>query len=423
MVSKSKRRREAKARAAQAALAQASAPAPKQKKRSTRKKRGGPAAKSNASSFVSCVLNPFGSIGMVTGVPDRFDGQSLMLENTTIVALSKLGKFESGKDRVLLIAPFLGCNVLDVSEAVDSDGLCTFTRVQASLPPVTGNAIDAFSSFRTVSLAVRITYVGKPLDASGYMVAAQIPLRIGETAEVNISTTTVRGGPGVSGNVAGSPASVIQTRSRSTANSPARNPPLGDVLNVAYARFIQPFSVNTSVMLAEPDAVMVPAKTGITAVAKHRTADAWDFAEIDPNNFYLTMVDTRPGTTGTPATISKDRAFGPIQAVDCGSYGVLVVLSGVSNADFMVECRHCVEAVPDIGDGIYRAMARPSPPLDRSALDQVVEAQRMLPTGSTGSSWTDLVKKAISGVDVRSIVKRMGHMFLGPAAAVLDVLL
>lgn len=449
MVSKSRRRRLAREKAAQAAQPQPK-PAAMKKKTGPSKRKKGSSPKGMSSSFAGCVLNPFGSVGMVAGVPDRYDGLSVMIENTTVANVRAWAK---GGRINLLVAPVFGANLFGF--ALDGDSLPDITSgngnwVSANIGPADA---EKFSQFRTVSLAVKVTYVGKAVDASGSIMACQCPLSVG--APVLYRPAAIAAGSGTSSPTCSMAECVVDdfdkdltecegiigssTTARNLLNSLRRRvaesralirqgagKPALHLNGLMYRRILPP-SCTQTVILAEPDSIMVQASRGVTCVAKHTTGDSWNFTEMDSTRFVLGFSDfyynPQPGSI-EPPILPKDGYFsgGEYLGVDPNVNGILLSLSDLSDASFVVEVRHCIEAVPRVGDGLYRSLARPSPPLDRSALDRVTDVQRKLPTGSAGDSvnWGNLVSKALSGVDVGKVIKGLGHMVLGPVSGLLD---
>lgn len=386
MVSKSKRRRQAKARAnagranfATGSVAAGSAGGRRQK---------------NVSDFARCALNPFAGVGMSNGVPDRFDGNVVVIENETITNF----KFESDSDVIFLVLPAFGKNLY--SAGLNQDGSMKFEKSVSYNAVVDAEEAYKFSAFRTISLGAKITYVGKPLDASGVLFATQFKMRYGGAIDL-----------------------VVKDADKSEDDFEFA----GVEPQAQAVRSVDPFSVSMTDIMSSPDSSMLRLSSGAVLVAKHSSGDSWNFSEIWEDDCYMTDLNidsSKDAIKFTNVLGGKDGKL--FKGYDDSSYGILFRVTGhQSSGRIIVETKHCLEAIPSLNTGVYRTLARPSAKRDPAAIDLVVDVQRNLPVAVEGgvASWGSAISKALSGVDVSSIVRKMGAMALGPGVSAIERLL
>lgn len=288
------------------------------------------------SSFVHCVIDPFSHPGMLTGVPDRFSGLSLAIENRVIGTLSSLKK-----NNYMLIIPSLGENFLYFS---DDNEIPAFTSAALgdkvkTIEPIL-NDFDWVDKYRTVSLAAKIRYIGPAAIRNGCFRVSRI------NWDINMERYTI-------------------TKSDKT------------TLSAAIAATID---LTQGALMSSPSAVSMPVEDGVYATAVRTGGESWDFVEVTPPT-YLTTDDlaTDPNLKTFFPSFSVNSYDGDWTAI-CIYYACTSTSGTKAFGDNMleIEVRHCAEVCPRMQSTgkAYRTLTRPSPRHDESALNLVSSIQR-----------------------------------------------
>lgn len=324
---------------------------------------------SRLSDFVHCVVDPFGHSGALTGVPDRFNGVSVVVENRTTKTLN----LSASSDTLVLVTDWPGAN-LNYGVG-NGDNLSTFkkklTNVQAVMS--TQSLIDAFEKYRTMALAVRVISIGPPFQSAGLITVGLVPLQVQYKGNGIYST------------------------------------------NVNRVVSVEDVPLSVDALNAQPDSVQFRLVDGVMAVSKHSAGDSWNFAEMDLPALVCSGVDLKPAKDGKPQDISSDILFtsSPFAGSDGNSYAIAIRITG-SNAEssVQVEVVHCMEILPMAGP--FKALARPSPPADPAELDSLSRIQRSAPAGISAAqepSWTQILKAGAIGAG--RLVGGLAERFLG----------
>lgn len=324
---------------------------------------------SRLSDFVHCVVDPFGHSGALTGVPDRFNGVSVVIENRTTKTLN----LSSGEDTFILVTDWPGANL---NYAVgNGESLSAFKKkfknVQAVMSSVT--LLNGFEKYRTMALAVRVISIGPPFQSAGLITVGLIPLTVQYKGDGIYSAAVNR------------------------------------------AVSIDDVPISVDALNAQPDSVQFRLIDGVMAVSKHSAGDSWNFAELDFPTAVVTGIDLKPSVAGKPVNIDADVLFdtSPFCGSDGNSYAIAVRLTG-SNAEssVQVEVVHCMEILPQSGP--FKSLARPSPPVNPAELDSLSRIQRSAPAGVSAAqepSWTQILKAGVIGAG--RLAGGLAERFLG----------
>lgn len=305
--------------------------------------------------FVKCAVHPFGHAGTLTGVPDRYNGVSVVLENRTTKSIT-LG----GTDTLILVTDWPGFN-LCWWESPGSWLRDLKTGKNSSANMSQTNFCSAFAQYRTMALGVRVLSTGADLYTAGIASVGLVPLKVQYK------------GDGL----------------------------IGAAVNRAVA--LENIPLKAQDILSAPDSMQFRIKDGFMAVSKHCAGDSWNFAEVDEEAVACCGYDLKPNKGGVPQTIvslfSATEDETPFVGSDGNCFAIAIRIQGANTSTHIqVETVHCIEAVPITA--VYRSLARPSPPADPQQLDSLSRLQRQAPVGCTiqeEPSWGQILKAAAIG--------------------------
>lgn len=305
-------------------------------RRRRQRRRLGGATGGIAHEFVQCAMDPFNHAGPLTGVPDRFSGLSLVVENrTTTTIYPQVGTY-------ILVLPIAGTNLFWYRGGTQLTsiraGQSAFDKTQAVYDGTTlGKQI---ARFRTIALAVKVKYIGAAYQAAGKFAVTRFTLYEQDRDIVNYK-------------VAGQRNSV---------------------------RFYRDVSLQESMIMSSPSSVMHSISEGVYASSVRLGAESWEWKDYDDSlisfSNYNDVVDDK-GIISDTNIFTKSDSYGPI---DEQWTGILISVLGQTQP-ISVEVRHCFEAQLEMtGDtGFQRSLMRSSPPHNEAALNAVANLQRSLP--------------------------------------------
>lgn len=326
------------------------------------------------SDFLMCSLNPFDHAGTLTGVPDRFDGTSVVYEARTLATTIGV----AGKDTVILCLPSIGAN-LAVAAGVTADlKLNAMSALFTLYDPLidVGDASSAFDSYRTLSLGLRVTPVGKAMSRGGFAMASLYRL---------VLDGPIEGLWGKEGAKAANRAWVLN--------------------NLDFSQ---------AAMLSSADSALFPTTHPFTCVSKHASGDSWEFADLE-DQFMPVVKYPAPTADGKLVDLSPLFDGGPLMTgFDRCAFAIAVVLKAqTTEMSYLVETVHCVEATVAITSNISRTLARPSPMSRPAELDKLSVIQRQLPVGyseASSRSWLDHIADAAKGIDWAGLVSGAANL-------------
>lgn len=351
---------------------------PRRRNRAARA-RGGAGGLGKITDFIKCAVHPFGHAGSLTGVPDRYNGVSVVLENRTTRSITL-----ASTDTLILVTDWPGYNLNWWEQAGSRLKDLTLGKNSGANMSQT-NFSSAFSQYRTMALGVRVLSTGADLYTAGIASVGLINLKVQYK------------GSGL----------------------------VGQIVNRAVS--MENIPLTAQAILASPDSMQFRIRDGFMAVSKHCAGDSWNFAEIDEEAIVCSGYDLKPNKGGVPATITNLFGNGaeddtPFVSSDGNCFAIAIRIQGANtNTHIQVETVHCVEAVPITA--VYRSLARPSPPADPQQLDSLSRLQRQAPVGCTikdEPSWTSILKAAAVGagrIGFALAQKFLGLNLGGPANA------
>lgn len=321
--------------------------------------------------FIMCATNPFGHAGSLSGVPDRFDGESVVVEAKTINIITGT----TGKTVYLLVLPTVGVNLYWYRSGVDMGNLSDMRKLM-KYSEATVNSTEAtmfYEQYRTMSLGVRLVPTSSVMKTQGMVTASLVRIPLTDIWERE-----------------------------------------NDLKAVTRYRSFEDFEISVTALISEPDSVLLPLASGVTLVSKHASGDAWAFAPLGSSSV-LAVGKYPDATTQVSADAMRitSESVQPVVGADDNAYAIFARVDGLdTDTTFVMEVVHCYEATPRSKKGIMRSLARPSALPEPQVLDRLAAVQRNLPVGGPGigEGWVSAVRRAASGLDIASLSRGLAGM-------------
>jgi hypothetical protein len=193
---------------------------------------------------------------------------------------------------------------------------------------------NVFKAFRTMSLAVRVTPLGPLVNQSGILTLSRGPCELAVTSSA---------------------------------------PATADKLLVDD-------NITRAALMRNPSAISVPLSEGGFALSIHEDPTYEFSSASDYSSGHYWSISPTSGAFREPVDVKHGLIAGVIEG-------------GNSNASFMIEVRHCYEAVPDFESDLYLATSA-SPAPDDHALNLVAKSSALLPVGdvlSKAGHWSSKI--------------------------------
>jgi hypothetical protein len=332
--------------------------AQKAKPKTAKKKKGKPhrhnAGAGGGYAFLACALHPFSSTMGAAKIPDGCAVPTIPFENRTVHTVTCTNKFMD-----MLILPNLGMNLAYMHTNEDlvttnSGNLseATFWKgVYAMRQPWQWRGL--VDRFRTVSLSVRVTSIGKYGDIAGWCTACLVPViaRDGGKAITNGSGITI---------------------------------PVVKLDKVDFS---------ANIISSDRKAVRTMMRDGIQINSQRVSAGSWDFTAVREDD--VRLCNTNFDNQGR--AIEWPTANVEFTGMDDNLAAIQIQLGGVTNQEILVEVIHCTEFVPST-DAFYRNIATPAALPNRNVIDKLCAIQTASKPGGNVESMTDQASRYLGGL-------------------------
>jgi len=288
-------------------------------------------------------------------IPDGCAVPTIPFENRTVFTVKCTNSFMD-----MLILPNLGQNLtymLTADDAVSTNSgnlsQATFWKgVYAMRNPWQWQGL--VDRFRSVSLSVRVTSVGKYGDIAGWCTGCLVPVI---ARDAGLATTN--------------------------ASTSVKVP----ILKLDKVEF------SANIISSDRKAVRTMMRDGLQMNSQRISAGSWDFTATREDSARLcnTNIDNGGHAIQWP---TDNTAF---IAMDDNLAAIQIQLGGVTNQDVLIEVIHCVEFVPST-DAFYRNIATPPAAPNRDILDKLCNVQTATKPGGTVEAVTSQASRYLGGL-------------------------